>query len=130
MSPFLACSVFWWLPHALVSEGIIPISAFVIQVPSILSVLSSCRPPMRTRVHFQPTLVVRRIPISRSLLFSFPFLFFLSSSFLLLLHYFFFKTGSLCWPGCPAMHYVDQAVLELRVLLAYASQMLALWQDL
>jgi hypothetical protein len=38
----------------------------------------------------------------------------------------FVKTGLLCSPGCPGTHSVDQAGLELRDLLAFASQVLGL----
>jgi hypothetical protein len=38
----------------------------------------------------------------------------------------FFKTGFLCSPGCPGIHSVDQAGLELRDLPASASQVLGL----
>jgi hypothetical protein len=38
----------------------------------------------------------------------------------------FFETVSLCSPGCPGTHFVDQAGLELRNPLASASQVLGL----
>jgi hypothetical protein len=38
----------------------------------------------------------------------------------------FFQTGSLCSPGCPGTHSVDQAGLELKNLPASASQVLGL----
>jgi hypothetical protein len=54
--------------------------------------------------------------------FCFFFLFF----FLLLLFFWLFETGFLCSPGCPGIHFVDQAALEPRNLPASASQVLGL----
>jgi hypothetical protein len=45
---------------------------------------------------------------------------------LLLLLLFFQDRVSLCIPGCPGTHFVDQAGLELRNPLASASQVLGL----
>jgi hypothetical protein len=56
-------------------------------------------------------------------LFLFPFLFFLSLFLLLLVVVVVFQDrGSLCSPGCPGTHSVDQAGLELRNPPASASQ--------
>jgi hypothetical protein len=46
--------------------------------------------------------------------------------FWLLLFFFFSQGVSLCSPGCPGTHFVDQAGLELRNLPAFASQVLGL----
>jgi hypothetical protein len=61
------------------------------------------------------------------LFFSFPFFSFLFFSFFLYFILFFFQDRvSLCSPGCPGTHIVDQAGLELRNLPASASQILGL----
>jgi hypothetical protein len=46
--------------------------------------------------------------------------------FILFFFFCFFETVSLCSPGCPGTHAVDQAGLELRNLPASASQVLGL----
>jgi hypothetical protein len=55
------------------------------------------------------------------IMFFFSFLFFFFSFFLV-----FRDRVSLCSPGCPGTHFVDQAGLELRNLPASASQVLGL----
>jgi hypothetical protein len=54
----------------------------------------------------------------------FSFLFFSSSFFIYLFIYFFIFRDrvSLCSPGCPGTHFVDQAGLELRNLPASAAR--------
>jgi hypothetical protein len=54
------------------------------------------------------------------------FFFFLLFLFLFLLFCFFWDRVSLCSPGCPGTHSVDQAGLELRNSPASASQVLGL----
>lgn len=74
-----ACSVLWWVPHPLASDCMMPISAFEVKVPPVLSVLSPCLPPFRTRGHLAHQ-IGRMIPclkIFRSFFLSFSLLFFL-----------------------------------------------------
>jgi hypothetical protein len=54
------------------------------------------------------------------------FLFVCLFCFVLFLFLFFRDRVSLCSPGCPGTHFVDQAGLELRNLPASASQVLGL----
>lgn len=70
-----ACSILWWVPHPLASDCMMPISAFEVKVPPVLSVLSPCLPPFRTRGHLAHQ-IGRMIPCLKIFPFFLPFFFF------------------------------------------------------